>query len=111
MSLKGKKEFSDRSFRQKVKKFGVKAGRKVTEPAVAMYHCMKDKDTPLRARLIIAGALAYFIVPSDMICDLSPLVGFTDDLTTLLAAYEMIRKYVKPEHTHKAKEQVTMIIK
>ncbi len=111
LTIKKMKNYSNRSFWQKIKNFAAAAGRKVTLPALAMYYCMKDKDTPLRAKLIIIGALGYFILPADMICDLSPLVGFTDDLTVLVTAYELIRKHVKDEHIQKAQEQVEAFLK
>ena len=44
--MKRDTDYSDRSFRQKIKKYAAVAGRKLAEPALAMYYCMKDKDTP-----------------------------------------------------------------
>ena len=104
--MKKGNNYSDRSFWQKMKKYAAIAGRKLAEPAVAMYYCMKDEGTPMKAKLIIIGALGYFILPADMICDLTPVVGFTDDLTVILTAYELIKKYVKDTHIQKAREQI-----
>lgn len=108
--MKRHTEYSDSSFRQKMKKYAVVVGRKLTEPALAMYYCMKDKDTPLKAKLIIFGALGYFILPADMICDLTPLIGFTDDLTVIITAYGLIRRYVKDSHRQKAREQAELFL-
>jgi uncharacterized membrane protein YkvA (DUF1232 family) len=43
---------------------------------------------------VIFGALVYFIAPIDAIPDLTPLVGFTDDLGALAAALAMVSIYV-----------------
>lgn len=109
--MKRDTDYSDRSFRQKIKKYAAVAGRKLAEPALAMYYCMKDKDTPLKAKLTIIGALGYFILPADMICDLTPLIGFTDDLTVIITAYGLIRNYVKESHWQKAREQAEIFLK
>ncbi len=105
------RHFSDASFWEKAKKFGSRAGRKVMEPALIMYYCLKDKDTPLKIKLIIISALGYFILPMDAIPDLSPLIGFSDDLGALLTAYEMAKAYTKPEHHQKAEEQLRIWFK
>lgn len=42
-------------------------------------------------------ALAYFITPLDAIPDLTPLVGFSDDLGALAAALTMVSLYVNAE--------------
>jgi uncharacterized membrane protein YkvA (DUF1232 family) len=98
-------EFNEQSFWNKVRKYGTTAGRRVVEPALIMYYCMKDKETPWKAKMIILSALGYFILPTDAIPDISPLVGFTDDLGALIAAYEMVKVYAKPEHIEQAKSQ------
>jgi uncharacterized membrane protein YkvA (DUF1232 family) len=101
------RHFNEKSFWEKIKNYGSTAGRKVVEPALIMYYCLKDKDTPLKIKLIIIGALGYFILPTDAIPDLSPLIGFSDDLGALLTAYEMAKAYTKPEHREKAEEQLS----
>lgn len=100
------KHFSDSSFWEKAKKYGRLAGRKVMEPAIIMYYCLKDNDTPIKIKVIIIGALGYFILPTDAIPDLSPVIGFSDDLGALLTAYEMAKAYTKPEHIEKAEAQL-----
>ncbi len=100
------KVYSEKSFWVKIRNYAKIAGQKVTEPALIMYYCLKDKDTPLRIKLIIITALGYFILPTDVIPDITPLVGFTDDLGALLTAYELVRLHTKPEHLDKAGEKV-----
>lgn len=66
--------------------------------AVAAFYCATDKETPTQAKAIIFGALAYFVMPVDLIPDLIPILGFTDDAAVLAAAFAMIRTHIKDRH-------------
>ena len=86
--------YSEDGFWLKLKQFAKKAGREVIENALCLYYAAKKPDTPKWAKTVIFGALAYFITPLDAIPDLTPLVGFTDDLGALAAALAMVSMYV-----------------
>ncbi len=45
-----------------------------------------DRHTPYAARLLLALALVYWLVPSDLISDESVLPGFIDDVVITIAA-------------------------
>lgn len=76
------------------------------EDLVAAFYCAFDPTTPLRARGILLAALAYFVMPIDIIPDFLLGLGFTDDLTVLLTAYGVVRAHMKPEHRDKAKATI-----
>lgn len=73
------------------------------EEVVAAYYCAMDSQTPLRVRGILLGALAYFIMPFDVIPDFVLGLGFTDDMAVIVAAITAIRNHMRPEHREKAK--------
>jgi uncharacterized membrane protein YkvA (DUF1232 family) len=73
------------------------------EDAVAAYYCAFDRATPLKAKGILFGALAYFVMPIDAIPDFVLGLGFTDDMAVLLAAIGMIRAHLKPVHYDRAR--------
>ena len=100
------KEYSDDSFWEKVRKFALKAGREVLEKALILYYCLQDPDTPARAKAVIVGALGYFIWPLDAIPDLTPVVGFVDDLGALALAIMIVAAHVKKDHKLKAEEKL-----
>jgi len=100
------KEYSEKSFWKKVRNFAIKAGREVIEKALMMYYCLKDGDTPVWAKTVIVGALGYFIAPLDAIPDLTPMVGFTDDLGALAAAFAIVAAHIKSDHKQMAKEKL-----
>jgi uncharacterized membrane protein YkvA (DUF1232 family) len=72
------------------------------DDAVAAYYCVLDQATPVRVRAILLGALAYFVLPSDLMPDILPGLGFTDDAAVLLAAFSAVRPHIKPRHREAA---------
>lgn len=74
------------------------------EKAVAAYYCAFDDDTPLKVKGILLAALAYFIMPIDVLPDVIMGLGFTDDLTVLATAYSLISSHIKPEHIERARQ-------
>ena len=74
-----------------------------TEDAVAGYYCAIDRATPLSAKAIMMGALAYFIMPADVIPDFIAGLGYTDDAAVLIAALKAISNHLRPEHRDKAR--------
>ena len=70
--------------------------------ALALYYCARDPETPLHAKGILLAALAYFILPTDAMPDLLPVLGFTDDAAVIALAIAKIRQHVKPEHGEQA---------
>ena len=55
---------------------------------------------PLKTKMVIYGALGYFISPIDVIPDFIPVVGFTDDIGVLAAA--VAASYIDAEAKAKA---------
>lgn len=74
------------------------------EELVAAYYCAFDKATPLKAKGILIGALAYFILPIDAVPDFILGLGFTDDMAVLLAAFNVVRTHVTQDHRDRARE-------
>jgi len=68
------------------------------DEVVAAYYTALDKDTPVRVRGTLLAALAYFVVPLDIVPDFLAVVGFSDDLAVLTAALAAIRPHIKEKH-------------
>jgi len=73
------------------------------DEVVAAYYAMLDPTTPTRARWTLIGALAYFVMPFDVIPDLLLGLGFVDDVSILLAALAAVRGSIKEEHREAAR--------
>lgn len=76
------------------------------EDLVASYYCALDPSTPASARGILLAALAYFVLPFDIVPDFVFGLGFTDDIAVLWAAFSAVRSNVQPEHYAKAREML-----
>jgi len=99
-------EYSEISFWSKIKKYSQKAGNEVIEKALILFYCFKDPETPSWAKSVILATLGYFILPADSIPDLTPFVGFGDDLGALAAAIGIVGLHIKKEHRDKAKSKL-----
>jgi len=75
-----------------------------SEDALAAYYCAIDPATPRHVRIILIGALAYFIMPIDKIPDFIPGLGFADDAAVLAAAIKSILPYIHEDHFQKARD-------
>ena len=73
------------------------------EEAVAAYYCALDPRTPVQVKAVLLAALAYFVVPADMIPDFIAGVGFTDDATVLAAAVAIVAPAITERHRDKAR--------
>jgi uncharacterized membrane protein YkvA (DUF1232 family) len=80
------------------------AGIPFAEDAVASFYCATDSSTPTKAKAILLGALAYFVMPVDAVPDFVALLGFTDDAAVLMAAVQTVRANLRPDHYDRARE-------
>lgn len=74
-----------------------------TEDLLAAYYCAFDPKTPLRVKATLLGALAYFIMPVDLVPDMLLGLGFTDDAAVLAIAIKMVASNILPTHRDAAR--------
>jgi len=79
------------------------------EDLLAAYFCAIDPTTPIRARAILFGALAYFVLPADAIPDFIAVLGFTDDAAVLAAAITTVGAYVTAAHRQAARRALAVV--
>ena len=103
---KYQKYFSDNQFWGKLKKIARKAGIKVAYAALLLYYVLRNPATPKADRTKIVGALGYLILPTDLLPDFLPVVGFTDDLAALAWALYSVAKNVTPEVKIQARQKL-----
>ncbi len=97
--------YSETGLWDKLAKFAKSAGREVVEKALILFYAASDPDTPKKAKTIIFSALGYFILPLDAIPDITPILGFSDDLGALALALATVAAHIKPEHREAAKKK------
>jgi uncharacterized membrane protein YkvA (DUF1232 family) len=74
------------------------------EDLVASYFCALDPATPVRSKAILLGALAYFVMPADMVPDFILALGFVDDAAVIMAAVNAIKPNLKEHHRKQARD-------
>jgi len=70
---------------------------------LAAYYCARDPETPLYARIAIFFAIAYFIMPFDLIPDFIPFVAHLDDAAVMLLAIRLVNHRITPDHRDRAR--------
>ncbi len=68
------------------------------EDLVAAYYCALDPATPMRVRGMLLAALAYFILPFDLIPDFIAGLGFADDAALLTAVVALVGAHITDTH-------------
>ncbi len=99
-----------KSLKKYLKAKGRMMGAKVIYSSLLMFFAYQNPDTPKWAKTIILGALAYLVSPIDGIPDLTPLLGFTDDLGVLLYAIVGVSCYINDDIRHKSREKTMQIL-
>jgi uncharacterized membrane protein YkvA (DUF1232 family) len=74
------------------------------EELLTVYYCAFDRNTPTYVRVALFAALAYFVDPFDLIPDVLPVIGLTDDAAVIATATKLVWDNIKPEHRDAAKE-------
>ena len=76
------------------------------EDLLAAYYCAFDRATPLPVKATLVGALAYFVLPTDAIPDILPVIGFTDDGALLGTAIALVANHIRPVHREAARDRL-----
>lgn len=100
------KHYSENGLWEKIKSVSKAAGSKVVYAVLLLFYAMKDKNVSIKAKLTIVAALGYFILPTDGIFDLTPLIGYSDDLGVLLFALSQISSSITPDVIEKARKKL-----
>ncbi len=98
--------YSEPGFWQKVGESAQAAGRDVIEKALLLYYAARSPQTPAWAKATIYGALGYFISLIDAVPDLTPVLGYTDDLGVLALAIATIASYIDDDVRAKARRKL-----
>jgi uncharacterized membrane protein YkvA (DUF1232 family) len=72
--------------------------------AIAIYYCGLDPKTPTSAKFIAFGALAYLVLPFDLIPDFILVLGYSDDDAAFWVAYNKLSAHITDEHREKAED-------
>lgn len=99
-------KYNEKSLTAKITNYSAKAGQKVVYAVLLLYYVMKNPGVGFKTKLTIAAALGYFITPIDAIFDLTPLLGYTDDLGVLILVLAKVSSSITPEIKLKARQKL-----
>ncbi len=101
-----KTRFSEIKMWHKLKDYARQAGIKTVYTVLLLFYAYQRAETPAWAKNIIIGVIGYFIAPIDMIPDLTPIIGYTDDIGMLSFGLATIACYVDDGVKAQAKGQL-----
>ena len=91
----------ERGFWRKVRRYAARLP--FLDELLAAYYGAVDPKTPLPVKAVLMGALAYFVLPVDMLPDFIAWFGFTDDAAVLYAAIKSVAPHIRDEHRSRAR--------
>ena len=68
---------------------------KIWSKVLNLWEIVKNPKSDLAAKAMAVGALAYLILPLDVIPDFIPIAGLADDVGVILYAATHISNYIK----------------
>lgn len=100
-------EYNEDKLWGKIKNVAKKAGKEVVYNVLLLYYALKSDKVTAQEKMMIIGALGYFISPLDVIPDFIPMIGFSDDLAVLifvLKKLQCVDESIKAQAENKLKE-------
>ncbi|MDD4143405.1 MAG: DUF1232 domain-containing protein [Prolixibacteraceae bacterium] len=99
--------YNEKSLWKKIVQYSKSAGATVIYAVLLLYYVMTDNQVTLKTKLYVTAALGYFILPTDAIFDLTPIIGYSDDLGVLLFALSQVSANITPEIKQKARQKLS----
>ncbi|GAA0101516.1 hypothetical protein UT300012_22310 [Paraclostridium bifermentans] len=98
--------YEESAFKNKMRDFGSRLSSKALYPAVLLFNLLQDKNTPFEVRGTIIAGLGYFICPIDLIPDIVPVLGMTDDIGALTLAVQLVKQHITDDLEYKTKQDL-----
>ena len=79
----------------KFKTYALRAGRVATKPILTFYHVMRDSETTTLEKALIYGAIAYIVIPADLLPRRAlSILGILDDAAVIAYVYNKVSNKV-----------------
>lgn len=86
-------------------KYAKKVGRVTARPIILTYYVMMDDRTPMSDKMALGTAIAYVVLPIDLLsAKRLPIIGWLDEVMSLSVAYQKVQSHVTKEMERKADE-------
>lgn len=100
-------EYSEIKLWDKIRDVAKLAGKKCIYHVLCCYYLLCSPDVPMSAKGVLIGALGYFILPLDLLPDVLPVAGYTDDIAALLAAIQTVKSNLTPAIEQQAADKLS----
>lgn len=102
--------YSESKLLKKLSSVAKWAGAKVVYTVLLLYYVLRSPNISLADKSKIYGALGYFILPTDLVLDFIPMMGYTDDMAALVWALHTVASNITPEIKQQAKEKLEELL-
>ena len=72
----------------------------------AFFKALKNKNTPATAKLAVIAAVAYAILPTDLVVDAIPFLGWFDDALVMTVLFSIANKMIPDYIMEKGKSEI-----
>ncbi len=100
------KNYSDEGLWNKIKGVAKKVGANLIYDVLQLFYVAKNPNVPMKIRAAMVAPLGYFISPVDLIPDLVPVVGYSDDAAVIAMAIGIAHLYINDEIRQNAKNKM-----
>lgn len=91
----------------KISVYAKKAGVVTAKPVLTLYYVLKAPGTPRRDKVIIGAALAYLVLPVNLISAARfKLLGWADEAAAIALTYKKVKDDVTPEIKRQVDEKL-----
>lgn len=104
---KYQRAFSEKAFWKKWQDYVNKLGTKALYTLLLLFYAYRRKETPYWAKSIVIGTIGYLLTPIDAIPDLTPILGYTDDIGILSFGLVTIACYVNADVRESARQKLS----
>ncbi len=105
-----KGDINEKKLLKKIKSAFSSLTQEAITHALILYYTLRAPATPAWVKTVILGTLGYFISLIDGIPDLTPVLGYTDDISVMAAAIAALSQYITPEIKAKAQERAQQFL-
>ncbi|MDP4712054.1 MAG: YkvA family protein [Saprospiraceae bacterium] len=98
--------FSASNLWKKLRVYARKIGIKAVYTVLLLFYAYQRAETPSWAKNIILGVLGYFLSPIDAVPDLTPMIGYTDDIGVMSFGLVTIAAYINGDVKAQAKQKL-----
>lgn len=99
-------KYSEKGLFDKITGVVKKVGIGLLYKALQLFYVAQNPKCPMKIKAAIFATLGYFISPLDVIPDITPVLGFTDDAGMIAVALVMAQMYIDDNIKQQAKDKL-----